>query len=304
MEQRAGDRLADDAMRIANQLAAAAAAHEEDGEDAAELRTQVFRLTIVAGDRLRGLGIEDTASRLAEAAQADLPDADLAEVQRQRAMALARIGQLSDAADAARIGLEAARRSSTVHCRPASAPWSGRSTAPRRHDIVHRVPRAGADARRRPADGSRCGRGHRQPGVRHRPARTPAEAIALAERSLILAHDDGLADREVRCLNAHGAAVLLQGNIEGYTDFMRALTRALEAGLGHESTMAYHNLAELQLQGVGTASSSEMNERASTSPSVEGSHWPPTGCGPTAWRCSSKPAVGRSAGDRRHGDRQ
>ena len=55
--------------------------------------------------------------------------------------------------------------------------------------------------------------------------------------------------------------MLLQGNIEGYTDFMRALTRALEAGLGHESAMAYHNLAELQLQGVGTASSSEMNER-------------------------------------------
>ena len=89
----------------------------------------------------------------------------------------------------------------------------------------------------------------------------PAEAIALAERGLILARDHGLADREVRCLNARGAAVLLQGNIEGYTDFMRALTRALEAGLGHESAMAYHNLAELQLQGVGTASSSEMNER-------------------------------------------
>ena len=73
MEQRAGDRLADDAMRIANQLAAAATAHEEDGEDAAEQRTQAFRLMILAGDRLRGLGIEDTASRLAEAVQADAP---------------------------------------------------------------------------------------------------------------------------------------------------------------------------------------------------------------------------------------
>ena len=79
----------------------------------------------------------------------------------------------------------------------------------------------------------------------------PAEAIALAERGLILARDHGLADREVRCLNARGAALLLQGNLEGYTDFMRALTRALEAGLGHESAMAYHNLAELQLQGAG-----------------------------------------------------
>ena len=89
----------------------------------------------------------------------------------------------------------------------------------------------------------------------------PAEAIALAERGLVLARDHNLADREVRCLNARGAAVLLQGNIEGYNDFMRALTRALEAGLGHESAMAYHNLAELQLQGVGTASSIELNER-------------------------------------------
>ena len=67
IEQHAGDRLADDAMRIANQLAAAATALEEDGEDAAEQRDHAFRLMIVAGDRLRGLGIEDIASRLAEA---------------------------------------------------------------------------------------------------------------------------------------------------------------------------------------------------------------------------------------------
>ncbi len=110
IEQRAGDRLADDAMPIANHLAAAASAHEEDGEDTTELRATSFRMMIVAGDRLRGLGVEDTASRLAEAAQADLPDADLAELQRQRAVALARVGRLSEAADAARLGLEAARQ--------------------------------------------------------------------------------------------------------------------------------------------------------------------------------------------------
>src|SRR5262249_20397219 len=89
----------------------------------------------------------------------------------------------------------------------------------------------------------------------------PVEAIGLAERGLALAREHGLADKEVRCLNARGAALLLQGDLEGYNDFMRALARALEAGLGHESAMAYHNLAELQLQGVGPASSADMNEQ-------------------------------------------
>ena len=74
------------AMRIANQLPPPRRALEEDGEDTVEQRAHVFRLTLVAGDRLRGLGIEDTASRLAEAVRADLPAADLAEMQRQRAM--------------------------------------------------------------------------------------------------------------------------------------------------------------------------------------------------------------------------
>jgi hypothetical protein len=89
----------------------------------------------------------------------------------------------------------------------------------------------------------------------------PAEAVGLAERGLVLAREHGMADKEVRCLNARGAALLLQGDLEGYNDFMRALTRSLEAGLGHESAMAYHNLAELQLQGVGPASSADLNYR-------------------------------------------
>ena len=158
-------------------------------------------------------------------------------------------------------------RSTIVHSRPASAPWSGRSHW-LRGDTASciDVARGGADARRRPADGSGGDRGHRQPGVHHRPARAvrprPSHSPSVVS---ILARDHGLADREVRCLNARGAAVLLQGNIEGYNDFMRALTRALEAGLGHESAMAYHNLAELQLQGVGTASSIE-TERARPRP--------------------------------------
>lgn len=262
MEQRAGDRLADDAMRIASQLAAAAAAYEEDGEDATDQRAHVFRLTIMAGDRLRGLGIEDTMSRLAEAVQADQAGADLAELQGQRAMALARVGRLSEAADAARLGLEAARQ---VDDRPLQARlsavvgevhWLRGDTAScigaleEAMTLVDDLPmdRAATEAIASLAFiTALLGR--------------PAEAIALAERGLVLARDHGLADREVRCLNARGAAVLLQGDIEGYNDFMRALTRALEAGLGHESAMAYHNLAELQLQGVGTASSGEMNAR-------------------------------------------
>src|SRR5262249_29027384 len=81
------------------------------------------------------------------------------------------------------------------------------------------------------------------------------------ERVLLLAREHGMADKEVRCLNARGAALLLQGDLEGYSDFMRALTRALDAGLGHESALAYHNLAELQLQGLGPESSAELNLR-------------------------------------------
>ena len=152
--------------------------------------------------------------------------------------------------------------STTVHSRPASAPWSERSTgsAATRHRASTSLEEALTLVDDLPMDRAAAEAIASLAFVTALLGR-PAEAIALAERGLILARDHGLADREVRCLNARGAAVLLQGNIEGYTDFMRALTRALEAGLGHESAMAYHNLAELQLQGVGTASSSEMNER-------------------------------------------
>ena len=301
MEQRAGDRLADDAMRIANHLAAAAAAHEEDGEDAAELRAHVFRLMIVAGDRLRGLGIEDTASRLAEAVQADLPDADLAELQRQRAMALARVGRLSEAADAARTGLEAARR---VDDRPLQArlcavvgevDWLRGDTA----SCIDSLEEALTLVDDLPMDRAATEAIASLAFVTALLGR-PAEAIALAERGLILARDHGLADSEVRCLNARGAAVLLQGNIEGYTDFMRALTRALEAGLGHESAMAYHNLAELQLQGVGHGVE-QRDERARSRPRRA----PGTHAGrrlaagqPRAGVLRGRP-MGRSAGDRR-----
>jgi tetratricopeptide (TPR) repeat protein len=88
-----------------------------------------------------------------------------------------------------------------------------------------------------------------------------SEAVALAERGLVLAREHGLADREVRCLNARGAGLLLQGDLAGYGDFMAALTRALEAGLSHESAMAYHNLADLHLQADGLAAGLELNQR-------------------------------------------
>ena len=203
LEQRAGDRLADDAMRIANQLAAAASALEEDGEDAAEQRTHMFRLMIVAGDRLRGLGVEDTANRLAEAVQADLPAADLAELQRQRAMALARIGRLSEAADAARIGREAARR---VDDRPLQArlcavvgevDWLRGDTA----SCIDSLEEALTLVDDLPMDRAATEAVASLAFVTALLGR-PAEAVALAERGLILARDHGLADREVRCLNA------------------------------------------------------------------------------------------------------
>jgi tetratricopeptide (TPR) repeat protein len=262
MEQRAGDRLADDAMRIVNHVSAAANAHEEDGEDTTDQRAQVVRLMIVAGDRLRGLGLEDTASRLAEAVQADHSPADLAELQRQHAVALARVGRLIEAADAARRGLEAARQ---VDDRPLQArlsavvgevQWLRGETA----SCIDALEEALTLVDDLPTDRAATEAIATLAFITALLGR-PAEGIALAERGLVLAREHGMADREVRCLNAHGAAVLLQGNIEGYNDFMRALTRALEAGLGHESAMAYHNLAELQLQGAGTASSIELNER-------------------------------------------
>ncbi len=88
----------------------------------------------------------------------------------------------------------------------------------------------------------------------------PAEAIALAERGLILARDHGwptrgsLPERPWR-----GAAAA--GRPRGLQRLHASAGSRLEAGLGHESAMAYHNLAELQLQGVGPESSLEMNER-------------------------------------------
>ena len=110
IEARAGDHLAFEAMRIANHLAAAASAHEEEGHDTTDLRDHAFRLMIAAGDRLEGLGVEEMASRLADAAGTGPAAAGVAELNGRRAAALARAGRLGEAADAAQQGLEAARR--------------------------------------------------------------------------------------------------------------------------------------------------------------------------------------------------
>jgi DNA-binding SARP family transcriptional activator/tetratricopeptide (TPR) repeat protein len=262
LERHAGHRLADDAMSIAHHLAAAASAREEDGEDSTELRHDSFRMMIVAGDRLRGLGVDATADPLAEEVRDDLSTADVAELHRQRAAVLARAGRLGEAATVASLGLAAARQvddrslQARLSAMVGEVRWLSGHTAAcvEAHEealsLVEGLPmdRAAAEALASLAFVTALlGR--------------PTEAIVLAERGLALARELGMADKEVRCLNARGAALLLRGDLEGYNDFMRALARALEAGLSHESAMAYHNLAELQLQGTGPATSLEMNQR-------------------------------------------
>jgi DNA-binding SARP family transcriptional activator/tetratricopeptide (TPR) repeat protein len=255
--------LADDAMRIANHLGAAARAREEDGDDAAhDLRRRAFRLMLLAGDSLRGLGMEDVAGRLADAADGDHAPADLASLHHQRAAVLARLGRLSEAADAAQAGVDVARQATDpslqarLEVMVGEVHWLRGETAAAltslraAMDLVHDAPRNRAAAEALPTIAfvtALLGQ--------------PAEAVELADRGLALAREHALPEKEVRCLNARGAALLLLGRLDGYTDFMRALTLALEAGLSHESAMAYHNLAELEMQGVGTASSTEMNQR-------------------------------------------
>jgi tetratricopeptide (TPR) repeat protein len=261
IEQRAGDRIARDAMRIANHLAAAAAAHEQDGDDTTDLRDHAFRMMIAASDRLQGLGAEDIASRLADAVEAGHAPGDVAELNRQRAAALARIGRLSEAADAALAGLEAARQvgdrslEARLGAMVGEVHWLRGDTS----SCVRALEAALSSVAGLPADRAVAEAVATLAFITALSGR-PSEAVALAERGLALAREHGMAAKEVRCLNARGAARLLQGDLEGYNDFMRALTRALEAGLGHETAMAYHNLAELQLQGVGTASSAELNQ--------------------------------------------
>ena len=249
MEQRAGDRLADDAMRIANQLAAAAAAREEDGEDAAELRAHVFRLTLVAGDRLRGLGIEDDMRAVSRCGGRSIFRPQISpSCSVNGAIALARIGppQRGCGRRPHRFG----RRTPVGNVAPGPPVRGGRM----RSNGSAATRRRASGPSNRPwrssttADGSGCDRGHRQPGVHHRmlgrrrrPSPSPS---AAGPRSRTWAGRSGGSVPQRR-----GAAMLLQGNIEGYTDFMRALTRALEAGRGTRARMAYHTLAELQLQG-------------------------------------------------------
>ena len=261
LERNAAGHVADEAMRIADHLAAAALADEEDGRDTTELRERSFRMMITAGQRLDGLGAEDVALRLAEAAEGvHAPDA-VAELHGRRAAALARLGRLREAADAAALGLESARQAHDRGLEARLAATVGEvqwlrgetsaciATLDAAMALVADLPRDRAAARALATLAfvtALLGR--------------PTEAIVLAERGLVLAGEHGLADSEVRCLNARGASLLLRGDLEGYNDFMRALARALESGLGHESAMAYHNLAELHLQGIGPESSAEMNE--------------------------------------------
>jgi hypothetical protein len=262
LEQRAGDHLADDAMLITHQLARAASAREEDGEETIELRAHAFRMMIVAGDRLRGIGMEDTASRLAEVARADHPPADLAELHRELAAILARAGRLSEAAASARTGFEAALQvadrslQARLRAMVGEVHWLRGDT----EACLDALEGAIALVDDVPMDRAATEALASLAFVTALLGRS-AEATALAERGLVLARAHGMVDKEVRCLNARGVARLLQGNLDGYTDFLEALGRSLEAGLSHESAMAYHNLAELQLQGVGPESSLELNRR-------------------------------------------
>jgi tetratricopeptide (TPR) repeat protein len=265
IEEQAGDRVAFEAMRIANHLAAAASDYEEEGRDTTDLRHRSFRMMIIAGERLEGLGAEEVVSRLAAAADGHHSAADLAELHGRRAAALARLGRLREAADAAALGSDAARQAGdpALEARLAATmgeiQWLRGETAA----CVSNLDRALTLVADLPRDRAATQAIATLAFVTALLGR-PAEAIGLAEQGLALAREHGLPDKEVRCLNARGAALLLQGDLEGYNDFMRALARALEAGLGHESAMAYHNLAELHLQGVGPASSADMNEQGMT----------------------------------------
>ena len=89
----------------------------------------------------------------------------------------------------------------------------------------------------------------------------PAEAIALAERGLILARDHGLADREVRCLNARGAAVLLQGNIEGYTTSCERSPAPSRPGSGTRARWRITTSPSCNCREPGRSRACEMNER-------------------------------------------
>ena len=230
LEHHAGDRLAERAMPIAHHLAAAATAREEDGEDSSDLRHDSFRMMIVAGDRLRGLSV-DAAGPLSDEVRIDLSTADVAEVHRQRAAALARAGRLGEAATVAERGLDAARQvdDRSLQARLSAMVGEVRWLAGHTASCLEALEEALALVEGLPMDRAAAEALASLAFVTALRGR-PAEAIVLAERGLGLARELGLADKEVRCLNARGAALLLQGNLEGYNDFMRALAPRSKRG--------------------------------------------------------------------------
>ena len=263
MEQRAGDRLADDAMRIANQLAAAASALEEDGEDTAELRARRLppddrRRRSVAWARHRGHR-EPARRGGAGRSSGRRSRRDAAATRRWRWPGSA---SLSEAADAARVGLEAARQ---VDDRPLQArlcavvgevDWLGGDTA----SCIESLEEALSLVEDLPMDRAAAEAIASLAFVTALLGR-PAEAIVLAERGLeSWPATMAMADEEVRCLNARGAAVAPAGQHRG-VQRLHASARPRPRGRPRATRVRWRTTTwpNCSSRESGPASSSEMN---------------------------------------------
>jgi tetratricopeptide (TPR) repeat protein len=255
VERRAGEHLPAHAMRMAHHLNAAAQAVEEQGRDSYALRRRAVDLMMLAGDSLG-----DRAGGTGAALPAG---ADQIETTRVRAESMCRRGELRLAAETADGGLAAALAAgdraaqARLYALIGSISWLRGDTTVCVEALEAALGLVEDLEPGRPMLDAISNLAF----VTALLGRT-GEAIELAEQGLQLAreaNDPDAAEKEVRCLKARGAARLLEGDLGGYVDFTTVLARALERGLGHESAMAYHNLAELHWQGEGPVAGLELN---------------------------------------------
>lgn len=245
IERKAGERVEDLAEVLAHHYLQATELFEAAGEreEAAALAAPARRFLALAGERALGLDTAQGESRLVRALELTPPDdPERAGVVARWAEAAYLTGRLGEAADAidevvdslrATGGTEATARALQLRSRLAQRLVQGdqlKFAAEAVHLLEQRPPAQPlVDA-------------YAQLAGAHHLSGEYQDAIAAADRACDLARTLGLAE-PVRALGYRGYARASLGDAGGLTEMERALSLAVNAGTGFDTTILHNNLA-------------------------------------------------------------
>jgi class 3 adenylate cyclase/tetratricopeptide (TPR) repeat protein len=264
IEEKAGERVEDLADVLAYHYQAALELSEAAGvaEQQEELRAQIVRYLILAGERALSLDIGQAERQLARALDLCPEDAP------QRALLLERLGQATQQLGRLRDARQMLERALALHRAAGDVVAAGRVLT-RIANIVHRLGDPQCEGlfaeavqllESRPA-GPELVAAYTYAAGRRMFTDDDAEAIAGADRALALAAEVGLPEPAF-ALHIRGLARCHLGDARGVDDLREALRLALEQGLGRETAVIQGNLSGATWVFQGPAAALEVLEDA------------------------------------------